>query len=120
MISTSQLSSNEVRDEFLQLLVAQLRHQDPLDPVKQEDFLSQLAQFSTLEGVEKLNVSFESLLQLQTLTGGAELIGRTVAYTDEGQDFIETVESVHASGRELFVVFPDREVPINQVTSVIA
>ena len=51
------------RDEFLNLLVTQLRNQDPLDPVKQEDFLSQLAQFSTLEGVENLNTNLSSQLR---------------------------------------------------------
>ena len=49
------------KDEFLQLLVAQLKNQDPMDPVKNEDFLAQLATFSSLEqlvaikeGVDKL------------------------------------------------------------------
>ena len=37
------------KDEFLQLLVAQLKNQDPMDPVKNEDFLAQLATFSSLE-----------------------------------------------------------------------
>ena len=119
MIATSQLTSGAVRDEFLQLLVAQLRHQDPLDPVQQEDFLSQLAQFSTLEGVEKLNTNFASLLQLQTLTGGADLIGRTVVYTDQGEERTGVVEAVTADGGELSVVFSDRAVPLHQVTTVL-
>ncbi len=52
---------NVTKDEFLQLLVAQLRNQDPLEPVKNEAFLAQLATFSSLEqlisikdGVNKL------------------------------------------------------------------
>ena len=59
------VTASESRDEFLQLLVTQLRHQDPLDPIKQENFLSQLAQFSTLEGIEKLNGRFEQQLAFQ-------------------------------------------------------
>jgi flagellar basal-body rod modification protein FlgD len=58
-------SAASSRDEFLQLLVTQIQHQDPLEPVKQEDFLSQLAQFSTLEGIENLNSTLETYLQGQ-------------------------------------------------------
>ena len=75
------------RDEFLQLLVTQLRNQDPLDPVKQEDFLSQLAQFSTLEGIENLNTSVSKqlaiqndILKLQQFSQAATLVGRIVSY----------------------------------------
>ena len=65
------VSATEVRDDFMQLLVTQLRNQDPLEPVAQHEFLGQLAQFSTLEGIEKLNANFEDMLKLQTLAQGA-------------------------------------------------
>ena len=50
------VSSAELQDQFLTLLVTQLQNQDPIEPVKQENFIAQLAQFSTVEGIEKLNV----------------------------------------------------------------
>lgn len=65
----------ESRDQFLQLLVTQLRHQDPLEPTKQEDFLAQLAQFSTVEGVEKLNENLDNFLSTQSKTQ-ADLIAQ--------------------------------------------
>lgn len=100
-------TANAARDEFLNLLVTQLRNQDPLEPVKQEDFLGQLAQFSSLEGIEKLNSNFEGylhlqeeMLQLQSLSGAANLVGQEVVFetaiTDDnpiGQNS-GTVESV--------------------------
>ena len=73
-------SSDALRNEFMTLLVAQLRNQDPLQPVQQQDFLSQLAQFSTLESIENLGTRFDSLLKLQELSYGAELIGKSVVY----------------------------------------
>jgi flagellar basal-body rod modification protein FlgD len=79
MISPS-ATSQSVRDEFLTLLVTQLRHQDPLEPVQQQDFLSQLAQFSTLEGIEGLNSTFADMLAMQQLTQGAQLVGRPVVF----------------------------------------
>ena len=44
------------KNEFLELLVAQLNNQNPLEPQSNGDFIAQLAQFSTVEGVEKLKV----------------------------------------------------------------
>ena len=47
------------KDEFLQLLVTQLRYQDPLNPMDSTAFASQLAEFSGLEQLIKLNERFE-------------------------------------------------------------
>jgi flagellar basal-body rod modification protein FlgD len=59
--SSTATSGQVTKDEFLQLLVAQLKNQDPMEPVKNENFLAQLATFSSLEqlvaikdGVDKL------------------------------------------------------------------
>ena len=83
----SSTSAGASRDQFLQLLVVQLRNQDPLSPVKQDAMLAQLAQFSQLEGIEKLNRSFASFLESQeqqqhteNILRAAELIGRDVTY----------------------------------------
>ena len=92
------ISSAQATDEFLTLLVTQLQNQDPLEPVSQEDFVSQLAQFSTLSGIEQLNSSFESMLQqqsdlirLEELSVGSGLIGQSVTYYDSS-DFSQTQE----------------------------
>ena len=48
------------RDAFLRLLLTQLQHQDPIDPVKNEDFVAQLAQFSSLEQLQSINRALSS------------------------------------------------------------
>ena len=45
------------KQDFLRLLVTQLKHQDPLSPISYEDFLAQLAQFSSLEQLLNINES---------------------------------------------------------------
>lgn len=52
-------SSGMGKDAFLQLLVSQLRNQDPLNPVNDKEFLAQMAQFSALEQMQNLNQNFE-------------------------------------------------------------
>jgi flagellar hook assembly protein FlgD len=54
------------KDEFLQLLVAQLKNQDPLDPVKNEDFLAQLASFSSLEQLVSIKEGINKLAGITT------------------------------------------------------
>lgn len=69
------------RTQFLELMIAQMSHQDPLDPAKNEEFVAQLAQFSTLEGIENLNKSFETValaMQTSMATQAAGLVGRNV------------------------------------------
>jgi len=79
------------KDDFLRLLVAKMEHQDPLDPMGDEDFIAQLAQFSSLEqmnniadGIEKSN-EFD-FLQMQSInnTMAAGLIGKEVEASFQG------------------------------------
>ena len=69
------------KDQFLQLLVAQMNNQDPLSPQENGEFIAQLAQFSTVEGIENMNTSMEALLsgyQSSQALQASSLVGRTV------------------------------------------
>jgi flagellar basal-body rod modification protein FlgD len=73
------------KEDFLRLLVAKLTHQDPLNPVTDEAFVADLAQFSSLEQLQNLNEALGSslqwdLLQMQTInnTMATSLIGKEV------------------------------------------
>ena len=69
------------QEDFLKLMVAQLRNQDPLKPMENGDFLAQMAQFGTVSGINDLQKSFaslsESLVSNQALQA-ASLVGRDV------------------------------------------
>ncbi len=97
-MQTSGISSNIATTEYLTLLTIQLQNQDPIDPVKQDDFVAQLSQFSMLEGVENLNASFESMLKLQEISQGLDLVGKQVEYLD-----VETGELQTGVVDEFFV-----------------
>lgn len=74
--------SNELgRDAFLKLMVAQLKNQNPLDPKDNQAFVAQLAQFSTVEGIEKLNktaTGFESSMNSKNALQASGMVGRSV------------------------------------------
>ena len=69
-------------DSFLKLLVAQMKNQDPTDPVDATEQMSQLASFSNVEQAIKTNSHLESLIQETTLTQATSLIGKTVTSSD--------------------------------------
>ena len=84
--------SNDLdKDAFLQLLVAQMRYQDPMNPGDSTEYMSQLAQFSELEAMNNLGTSFSNsqalglvgeyvLLNVKDSSGNAKQIGGLVQY----------------------------------------
>jgi flagellar basal-body rod modification protein FlgD len=121
-LTGSTFTAQQGRDQFLTLLVTQLRHQDPFEPVKQEEFMQQLAQLSTLEGIEKLNARFEDLLRLEQLTEGANLVGRSVIYGDPSGPELHTgpVDSVFVENQQLYVMTSGSQIPIDQVRGIVS
>jgi flagellar basal-body rod modification protein FlgD len=87
------------KDQFLKLFVAQLQHQDPMNPMNDNEFMAQMASFSTLEQVTNLAAANE-----RSATIG--LIGRTVTYTDQNNvTHTGTVEKVTTKdGKPLLTV----------------
>lgn len=80
-LSSTAGSSADSEQRFLKLLVTQLNNQDPLNPLDNAQLTSQLAQMSTVSGIEKLNTAFQSLLAQSgssQVLQSASLIGRTV------------------------------------------
>jgi flagellar basal-body rod modification protein FlgD len=121
MSITSAFSSAQIsRDDFLNLLVTQLRNQNPLEPTSSAEFASQLAQFSTLDELQKLNGSFSDMLTLQQLSGGSNLIGRTIRYLPPGAEaeVQGTVSSLGLANGKVQLLVNGVTVPLAQVTSV--
>lgn len=115
------------KDDFLKLLITQMRYQDPLSPMDNSQFLSQMAQFSSLEQMQNLNDSFDqSMLLSQSLnnSSAAGLIGRHVRASGDGvtlgttgsvelgyflpqEAATVTVTVLDAQGREVRTLVPD-------------
>jgi flagellar basal-body rod modification protein FlgD len=68
------------KDDFLQLLVAQLKHQDPMKPMEDKEFMAQMAQFSQLEQVTNMASALERLSFSGQAAQSLGLIGRTVEW----------------------------------------
>ena len=83
------------KDAFLKLFVAQLQHQDPMNPMSDSDFMGQMASFSTLEQVSNLALANEKIAANLTSSSAIGLIGRTVSYVGANDEIhTGTVEKV--------------------------
>lgn len=70
-------------DDLLKLLMTELSYQDPLKPVDNKDFLTQMAQFTSLDTTRQLNDNITQLMSTQSLNQSVGLLGKTVdAQTD--------------------------------------
>jgi flagellar basal-body rod modification protein FlgD len=105
--------------QFLQLLVAQLQNQDPLNPVSDKEFIAQLTALNTLESLNNLNVSFAQMLRLQQLTQGASLLGKTVEYVPPGGALTTgTVDAITVQNGQFVLTVGSTQVPLDQVQTV--
>lgn len=76
------LTASMDTDFYMKLLLAELKNQDPMDPMSNTEMMTQMAQLSTVEAVRNLTASFTDMLKLQRLLNGTQLLGRQVEYTD--------------------------------------
>ncbi len=105
------------KDQFLKLLVTQLKYQDPMKPVDDKEFISQMAQFSSLEQMQNLNTSF-SAMRAFSLMGKEIAADFKDAETGEHQFVSGVVEKVRMEKGKVFVQVGEREVPIDDITEV--
>jgi flagellar basal-body rod modification protein FlgD len=113
------------RDEFLTLLVAQLKNQDPMNPVKDSDFVAQLAQFSSLQEIRNLSEATRQASELSVASSAAGLIGRTVEAEIVNSDTGETttisgeVSEVRMKNGVPALMIGDTQVTLDQVTRIV-
>ena len=122
MVSGTSATSAAAVDQqqFLQLLVAQLKAQDPMQPADGQQFTAQLAQFSMLDGIEKLNHSFDDMLALQQITQGAGLIGKSVTYNANNASNTGVVQGFSMADGHLQLQVDGQQVPISEVRGMTA
>jgi len=109
------------KDVFMKLLVAQMRYQDPGNPVDSSQMMSQTAVFSQVEKLEQLVTQNASMLVLQESATAGALVGRTATYTDtNGESKTGLVSSVRLASRnsEAIAVIGGVDVPVGRLTEI--
>ncbi len=98
--STSALATNSMgMEDFLKILMTQLTFQDPMKPMDNQEFMAQMAQFTSLEQTQQMNDKMSQLITNQAALQSVGLIGRTVdVQTSTGTVATGTVTSLSLSG----------------------
>ena len=81
--------------DFLKILVAQLNNQDPMKPMDNQEFVTQLAQFTSLQQTQEMNDKISSLLTQQATTQSIGLLNRTVDVSSNGMTVTGTVKGLN-------------------------
>jgi len=116
-------TSNLNLQDFMKILLTQLTYQDPLKPMDNEQFMSQIAQFTTLEQSQQLNDKIDKLLAIQSATQSIGLIGKVVDVNAQSGPLSGTVKAMSISNGEpqLTINTPSGDVAgitLSQVVSV--
>jgi flagellar basal-body rod modification protein FlgD len=107
------------KDTFLQLLVAQMKYQDPNSPTSTTEFMSQTATFTQVEKLEEIASQNAELLALQRSLSAGALVGHSVSWTaEDGTTQTGTVSSVRFGSDGTSAVVGGAEVPIGRLTEV--
>ncbi len=105
-------------DAFLKLFIAQLKYQNPMEPMDGTQMMQQTSQFTMVETLQALSEAQKTTMgytQMSTATG---LIGRSVTALDNGERITGVVDRVQVSTDGPVLVMGNRQVPITAVVSV--
>jgi flagellar basal-body rod modification protein FlgD len=109
------------KDQFLKLFVTQLQHQDPMNPMEDQEFMGQMASFSTLEQVTNLATANQAIAANLSLSHSVGLIGRTVTWTDEAgavQTGVVQKVTQSADGKPVLTVNGTEGVDPSKITQI--
>ena len=97
--ATTSLRANALgQEDFMKILLTQLTYQDPMKPMDNQQFMAQMAQFTSLEQTQQLNNKIETLITNQAALQSVGLIGKTVDVNTPTGAVTGTVSALSLSG----------------------
>jgi len=118
-LNAGKVASNGLgKDDFLKILITQLQHQDPTAPLEDKEFISQMAQFSSLEQMTNLSANFQKLQGLLASSEASGILGKQVLIQD-GDNIVTGMVREVVRGDVPLVGVNGKYYDFNQVSSVI-
>lgn len=122
--STNLRANSLNQEDFLKILLTQLTYQDPMKPVDNQQFMAQMAQFTSLEQTQQLNDKIAVLISNQAALQSVGLIGRTVDITANGSTVTGSVTALSLAGESPLITVKTAagatlaNISLSQVTAV--
>ena len=107
------------KDDFLKLLVTQLQHQDPMNPMDDKDFMGQMAQFSSLEQITNLVTATQAQSFSTQMSQAVGLIGHNVSWVaGDGTNGTGTASKVSISDGAIQITVGDSQITPDEIVQV--
>lgn len=111
--------SGQLRFDYMNLLVTQLRNQNPLEPMDNYQMSAQLTQLAQLEQLEGIQSKFDKVLAATQLSQSAGMVGRNAAYNDsDGKPVVGKIDAVQYVDGELSYIIGDKIVASSNIIGV--
>lgn len=105
--------------DFMKLLITQLKTQDPTKPMEDREFITQMAQFTSLKQMNQLGDSMKNLVREFTFTRSLGLVNKVVYWNDDfGNQFSGVVDSIKVKAGETFLMVDGKEISPNKIVEV--
>ncbi len=119
--TTSDSKSELDQEDFMLLLLAQLKNQNPLEPMSDQEFMSQMTQLNSLNALKSIDSKIETITYDAQLSNAAAMIGKTVDYVygDSEADITSgVVSAVSVKNGEVFLMVGEATVALSDVRRV--
>jgi len=105
--------------DFMMMLMAQLKNQNPMEPMDDKNLMGQVTQLNTLNELQALSQKMEQMARASQATYAASLIGKEVVASEKGYLLAKgEVTGMEVSGNEIYLSVNDQLVPLAYVTQV--
>jgi len=117
-------NASNIQMDYMKLLVTQLKNQNPLEPMDNDQMASQLAQFSQLQQLESMNSNFANVLSTTERNYANSLIGKEISFASENESGTRDIASgiveevINNVDGEIILVTGDHAVALENVISV--
>jgi flagellar basal-body rod modification protein FlgD len=106
-------------DDFLSLMITQLKNQDPTKPTSTSEMLTQMTQMSTITTFDDLNKSFTSLLNMDWIGLSTSMLGKQVTYKNADDESVTgIVDSVEYVDSNVYLVVGEDKIEMTDIIGV--
>ncbi len=118
--SFGQAASNAMNgDDFMLLLLAQLKHQNPMEPMNDNELMAQFTQLNSLNELQNIGQALKDLANSDKLPQASNLIGKQVEVASaDGQGVVGVVSGVSLVNDQIMLSLGDQELPLDDLISV--
>lgn len=111
--------SQLTRDQFMSILVNELKNQNPFEPMNNVDFMNQMIGLQSLDAFSKLTDSLDQFQQLTNLSSASSFIGKVVVAKDvRNNDISGIVTSARIEDSRVFVIVDGNQIPLENIVEV--